>query len=339
MKKEKILITGGCGFIGANLINKLKDNPSYSIRVLDNLSSGKEEDLARIHPFDKVYPHQVNSGTSRNIELVEGDIRDYETCRRSCNNCDTVIHLAANTGVDLSLKNPRKDMMVNIAGTLNMLEAARENSTDRFIHASSGAAVGEVEPPLHEQLLPRPISPYGVSKLSGEYYCAIYAHTFNLKTASLRFGNVYGPGSHRKSSVIAKFITRALNSETLEIYGDGSQTRDYIYVEDLVSAILNVVSPEDSHSFPWGEIFHIAASRETTVNEILEYLLPILSDSGYNQVKYTHLSPRKGDVKRNYSDTTKAQTHLNWKPEINLSQGLRRTVDWFIYNLLNANKL
>jgi UDP-glucose 4-epimerase len=232
--------------------------------------------------------------------------------------------------VDVSIKDPRKDMLVNVMGTLNLLEAARLKGTKKFIYASSGAAIGEAEPPLHEELLPHPISPYGVSKLSGEYYCLIYANTFNLKTASLRFGNVYGERSHRKKSVIAKFIKQALNGETLEIYGEGDQTRDYIYIEDLISAILNVLSNKISASFPWGEVFHIATYRETTVNELVDNLLPILSNFGYKVVKTTNVSPRKGDVKRNYSDTRKAQTQLNWKPKINLSKGLKKTVSWFI---------
>ena len=142
---------------------------------------------------------------------------------------DTIIHLAANTGVGPSIEKPQVDMSVNIIGTFNYLEASRVNKISKFIFASSGAPIGEVEPPIHEEIPPHPLSPYGASKLAGEGYCSAYKNTFGIETVVLRFGNVYGPGSINKSSVVAKFIRKAINGDILEIYGDGMQTRDFIY--------------------------------------------------------------------------------------------------------------
>jgi len=210
------LITGGCGFIGSSLIaTLLKNNPETSIRVLDNFSVGTKDDLFEAISF-------INPGlTSDKIEFIEGDIRDYDACHKSCDGIDVIVHLAANTGVAPSVEDPRFDMEANVIGTFNMLEAARQNSVKKFVFASSGATIGEVEPPIHEEKVQKPVSPYGTSKLAGEAYCSSYFQTFGIKTVSLRFGNVYGPLSKHKSSVVAKFLRQAFSGETLEIFGDG----------------------------------------------------------------------------------------------------------------------
>jgi len=333
MSPQNILITGGCGFIGTNLIKKLIEKNSYSIRVLDNLSVGTENDLGRIGEYRKINPQDDPAFSPNKIELVKGDIRDYKTCLKSSKGCTVIIHLAASTGVDTSIKNPQKDMSINVAGTLNMLEAARVNNVEKFIFASSGATIGETEPPIHENLLPHPISPYGASKLAGEAYCSVYYQSFGLKTVSLRFGNVYGPGSLRKKSVVAKFITQAINGETLEIYGDGNQTRDFIYVEDLNNAILEIISLKNALNFPWGEVFQIATGRETTVNELLNSILSLLADFGFNNIKVKNTSPRTGEIRRNYSDIKKAQKYLKWYPQFDLQYGLKETINWFVNNI------
>jgi len=225
-----------------------------------------------------------------------------------------------------SVEDPRADCLANVIGTLNYLEAARMGSIERFVFASSGATIGEVEPPIHEEMTPHPVSPYGASKLSGEAYCSAYFRTFGVETVALRFGNVYGPLSSHKSSVIAKFIKRALRGEVLEIYGDGTQTRDFIYVEDLTRAVRLSATAEGVG----GEVFQIATNAETSVREMIEGLLPVLAAVGIKDVEVRQTSPRLGDVMRNYSDTTKAARMLGWRSEVDLEEGLRRTVEWFM---------
>ena len=228
----KWLITGGAGFIGTNLISYLlKQKEEINIRVLDNLSVGSLEDLARICTFKEINRNDIlsagNKFSNTEVELLTGDIKDPNTCIDAARGMETIVHLAANTGVAPSVSDPRADMEANVIGTFNMLEAAKENKSRAFIFASSGAPVGEVEPPIHEELAPHPVSPYGASKLAGEAYCSAYKRSFGLNSVILRFGNVFGPRSKNKSSVVAKFIQQSLKGEALEIYGDGTQTRDF----------------------------------------------------------------------------------------------------------------
>ena len=329
LNPHRWLITGGCGFIGTNLIAHLiKENPNIRIRVLDNLSVGIKENLSEISTFVEKDPSLLTSDSSLDsqLELVVRDIRDYQTCVKCCENIDVVVHLAATTGVTSSVENPRQDMEANIIGTFNLLEAARRNRVRKFIFASSGAAIGECEPPIHEEMAPHPVSPYGASKLAGEAYCSSCYCTFGIETIALRFGNVYGPGSSHKNSVVARFIRQAMRGETLEIYGDGKQTRDFIYIGDLVKAILIAASVNGIG----GEVFQIATNAETTVSEMVDILIPILTDSGFKDVNVLHGEPRLGDVQRNFSDTSKARKMLGWRPEVDISNGLKQTLEWFI---------
>ncbi len=242
----------------------------------------------------------------------------------ACEGFDVIVHLAVNTGVAPSVDNPRKDCETNVLGTLNYLEAARHCKVPRFIFASSGAPIGEVEPPIHEELAPHPVSPYGASKLAGEGYCSAYYRTYGIETVCLRFGNVYGPLSGHKDSVVAKFIKKALNSETLEIYGDGNQTRDFIYIDDLIDAIKKAAIKKVA-----GEIFQIATNKEHTVKELVELLRTEFDRSLNLPISVKHGNTRQGDVKRNYSDNTKARDQLEWQPSFSLRTGLRQTIDWF----------
>jgi len=318
------LITGGCGFIGTSLIKTLINENNHNIRVLDNLTTGTRDDLLEVCTYSEMSVESVNEFNG--IELVVGDILDEELAVKVTKNADVIIHLAANTGVGPSVENPRADCMANVIGTFNYLEAARINSVPRFVFASSGAPAGEVEPPIHEELPPHPVSPYGASKLAGEGYCSAYYKTFNIQTVMLRFGNVYGPGSLHKSSIVAKFIRQALNKEILEIYGDGTQTRDFIYIDDLINALRLAVVTEGIG----GEAFQIASNQETTVGEITEKMVEILNQNGINDIDVINGETRLGDVKRNYSDTSKAKNRLGWQPTMNQNEGLKKTVEYFV---------
>lgn len=322
------LITGGCGFLGTSFVRRLLADGGHGIRVVDNLTVGTRPDLSGVTDFTETPPADVGPMSSTgdtSVELVAGDILDEDLALRAAEGADVILHLAANTGVEPSVRDPRADCLANVIGTLNYLEAARHAGVGRMVSASSGAALGEVEPPLHEELASHPASPYGASKLAGEGYCSAYFRTFGVETVALRFGNVYGPGSGHKNSAVARFIKRALRGEHLEIYGDGTQTRDYIYIDDLIRAVYLSSTVEGVG----GETFQIATSAETTVLELVDELLSALAAAGVKNVEVRRGEPRQGDVMRNYADVSKAAARLGWKAETSLPEGLRRTVDYF----------
>lgn len=358
------LITGGCGFIGVNLIYQLLCTASNRVRVIDNLSVGKREDLAAVCIFsevDKIVkleirnpnletnskfqctneqepdqstknstrkadPSSVLGHRSSEVELVVGDIRDEDLAVKACRGMDAVVHLAANTGVIPSIEDPRGDCTTNVLGTLNYLEAARKNGAKRFVFASSGAPLGDQIPPIHEEMVPKPISPYGASKLCGEAYCSAYYGSFGLETVALRFGNVYGPRSSHKGSVVAKFIKQILERETLTIYGDGSQTRDFIYIDDLIRAVWAGLTVPGVG----GHVFQIATHREHTVGKVAEALNRLAEKHLGRKSEIVYEKERKGEVKRNYSDISKARRMLGFEPEWNLETGLEATFKWFL---------
>jgi len=319
------LITGGCGFIGTRTIEKLLAQGDCRIRVIDNLCAGTQEDLAKVSIVQLDTAAQLTAWEKIEpgvCHLVVGDILDAELAVKICEGADVILHLAGNTGVGPSVENPREDLLNNVLGTFHYLEAARTQQVSRFVFASSGAPVGEVEPPIHEELAPHPVSPYGASKLACEGYCSAYFRTFTVNTVVLRFSNVYGPGSNRKSSVVAKFIKQAIAGEQLEIYGDGEQTRDYIFVDDLVNAVLLAASVVGIG----GEIFQIATGRETSLNQLSSLLADAMRAQDVEPKMPIHSLPRLGDVKRNFSDTTKAKNRLGWAPKMPLEKGLAITL-------------
>lgn len=321
------LITGGCGFIGCNLVARLREDSNNQILVMDNLTVGTRDDLAAVCDFEEIKAGTRAFESNADVQLLVADIMDESATSSAVAGCDVVVHFAANTGVGPSVENPRQDCLTNVIGTLNVLEAARTHDVKRVVFASSGAPIGECEPPIHEELAAHPVSPYGASKLAGEGYCSAYFRTFGLETVALRFGNVYGPRSKHKSSVVAKFISQVLQGQTLEIYGDGGQTRDFIFIDDLINAVLKAAS---SDAAP-GEVFQIATDRETTVNEVTDILRGVMHekrpDLAFNT---TNSDPRLGDVRRNFSDTSKAGRLLGWQAEHSLPEGIEATVDWFL---------
>jgi UDP-glucose 4-epimerase len=324
------LVTGGCGFIGRNLIRRAMRDAAASFRIVDDLSTGTRDDLRAIADFGEASPDDPRvdwSDWSRaRVELVTADIRDGAIARRVAAGADVVAHLAANTGVAPSVADPLRDATTNIIGTLNYLEACRHNAVRRFVFASSGAPIGECNPPIHEELPAHPVSPYGASKLAGEAYCSAYARSFGIETVALRFGNCYGPLSSHKSSVVARFIREALAGEPWEIYGDGQQTRDFIHVDDVAEAIVLAAAAGGVG----GEVFQIASNAETTVLELADELAAVLKAHGIAPPAVRHATPRVGDVKRNFSDTSKARARLGWRPSVALAQGLDATVRWFL---------
>ena len=338
---NRILITGGCGFIGLNLVDFLIKRGFSFIRILDNLSVGNKEDLEsllsshgqEVNPINST--NSMNSTNLLNVELMIGDIRNRDTCMEATKDIDAVIHLAAHAGVIPSIEDPYFDFEINAHGTLNMLYAAQKNKVEKFIFASSNAPLGEQVPPLNEEKVPKPLSPYGASKLTCEAYCSAFYGSYGLKTISLRFSNVYGPYCLHKNSVIAKFMKDGLTKGTLTIYGDGTQTRDFIHVNDLCSAIYKILAFNDysansinqinSINNIWGEVFHIGTGKETHIIKLAEIIGELFED----EIQITFEKPRKGEIKRNYSDITKAKNLLGFSPDISIDDGIKSVYKWF----------
>lgn len=320
------LVTGGCGFIGRSLIADLVQEPDQAVRVLDNLSTGTREALRSVRDFVELEGGSDFADWSAPVSLLIADILDEAAVAQSLTGAHVVVHLAANTGVPQSVADPLQDFRSNALGVFRMLEGCRKAGVKRFVFASSGAPLGAQTPPLHEEMAPHPASPYGASKLAGEGYCSAYYHCFGLETVILRFGNVYGEGSGHKQSVVAKFIREALAGRKLEIYGDGSQTRDFIHISDLVDALRRASQVPGIG----GEVFQIATARETTVQELTQMLLGILREEGLDPPEVCHGYARAGDVERSCSDTTKARERLGWTAKMPLEEGLRRTVRNFV---------
>jgi len=302
---KSYLVTGGCGFIGVNLVSRLVQGGGR-VRVLDNLSLGRREDVEPL-----------------GVELVVGDIRDFPTLARAARGIDVVVHLAAHTRVVESVSNPELNFEVNVLGTMNALRVSRSAGVQKFIFASTGGAIlGEQVPPVHEGMVPRPVSPYGASKLAGEGYCSAFCRGYGLNTVALRFSNVYGPYSYHKGSVVAQFFRNAMRDEPLTVYGDGVQTRDFLYVDDLVEAVLGA----DRIDTP-GEVFQIASGRETSVASLVELMKEVVTGPSF---EVRHEAARAGEVSRNYANIEKARRMLGYEPKTELRDGLRRTWQWFL---------
>ena len=305
---DRVLVTGGCGFIGLNLIDFLQNNSSYNynIIVLDNLTLGRRKYLS---DYD--------------VEFVEGDIRDSSLIKKLMKKTNSVIHLAADTRVVDSISNPDFNFNVNVEGTYNLLRAAQKEGVERFVLASTGGAItGKAKSPVNESMAPQPLSPYGASKLSAEGYCSAFAGSYGMKTVSLRFSNVYGPFSNHKNSVVAAFFKNILKGEPISVYGDGSQTRDFILSEDLCRAIINALNIKEG-----GEVYQLGSGIETSINTLISTIRRIVEPRYTFKVSYK--SFREGEIKHNYSDISKARKFIGYNPLTNLSEGLKKTWNWF----------
>lgn len=312
---QRIFITGGAGFIGANLTRFLLNNLKCSITVYDNLSTGAKENL------DKAIADSAKNGS---VEFIEGDILDFDTLNKAVAEHDAVVHLAAHTRVRESIKNPKENQTVNSIGTFNVIEAARKQGADKFVFASSNAAVGEQKPPINEKMIPKPLSPYGAVKLYGEAICSAYYHSYGLKTVSLRFANAYGPYSDHKTSVIAKFLKRIKDGKSLEIYGDGKQTRDFIHAHDICQAIYLIITHDNSSPTPWGQVFQIATGKETHIIDLAKMIISF-TDSPHNLI--TFAPPINGEIRKNFSNITKAKEILDFSPKMKLETELKALCD------------
>lgn len=315
---KRSLVTGGCGFIGTNLIDYIMDRTDWDISVLDNLSVGKLE-----------YLKSIDNYSEDRIDFYEGDIRDVIAVEKAINGCDLVVHLAAQTGVIPSVEDPKEDAEINIMGTLNILEASVEHDIERFVQASSAAPLGEQEQPVHEGKVPRPLAPYGASKLSCEGYCSAFAGSYGLQTAALRFSNVYGPNSWHKGSVVAKFIRQILDGEQLTIYGDGGQTRDFIHTKDISQAIYRSLTEGLENDF---ELFQLGTGEETSVNTLYDLIESKLESHEVELPGVVHGEERAGEIYRNYADISKAKSVLGYKPTVDLEEGIDETIEWFMEN-------
>ncbi|MEO0588560.1 MAG: NAD-dependent epimerase/dehydratase family protein [Planctomycetota bacterium] len=301
----KVLVTGGCGFIGAGLVRRLVGN-GHAVTVYDNLSRGMTELLDGVeHGF------------------VKGDIRELDDMADAMAGHDAVVHLAAYGSVVESIDDPLTNFDINARGTLVALEAARQAGVERFVMASTGGAiVGDAEPPVNEQSLPSPKAPYGASKMAGEGYCRCYGRSLGLHTVMLRFANVYGPFSAHKKGAITAFSRCIMTGEPIVIFGDGSATRDFIYVDDLCKGIELGMTSDVAP----GEVFHLATGRETSVAELARLLCEA---AGAGDHPIVHHPERPGEIYRNFARYDKAKAVMGFEPEVGLEDGLKRTWDWF----------
>lgn len=301
-----IAITGGCGFIGSNLVKHLAgDN---RLVVVDNFSRGD----------------QAFIDSTLGVEIIQGDIRDEILMRKALKGCDAVIHLAAYGSVVESVSDPMENFSVNVCGTFSVLEAARFVGIRRLVFASTGGAlIGNTDPPVNEQSLPRPISPYGASKLAGEGYCCSFASSYDMDVTVLRFANVVGPVSWHKKGAITGFFKAILEGQPIRIYGDGSATRDFLYVADLCEGI----SAALRSSLKGYNVFHLASGREVSIRELAELVRHV---TGRHNHPVVFEGKRKGEVERNFAAYDLAREKLGFVPTRTLEEGLRETWKWVL---------
>ncbi len=304
---SKVLVTGGAGFIGSHLVDKLISR-GYSVVVLDNFHSGEMKSFCEI------------LGRA-SFEVIEGDIRDRKAVREAMDGVDAVVHLAALIDVEESVNNPLETHDVNVNGTLNVLNEAVRSGVRKLLFASSTAVYGEGNPlPLKEEHSLNPISPYAASKISAEGYCRAFNNCYGLGTVILRYFNIYGPRQKHGaySGVITRFLQSALEDEPLVVYGDGKQTRDFIHADDVVDATILALEKANSK----GETFNVCTGRPTAVNELAEIVKEVIG----KDLKVIYDRPRKGDVKNNYGDPSKAGNILGFKAKTSLREGLEQLV-------------
>lgn len=310
--RKLYLVTGGAGFIGSHIAEALVKRGDR-VRVLDNLITGRRENLSTI--ADK-------------IEFIEGDICDYATTLRAAEGARVIFHQAAVPSVPRSVAEPALNHGINVNGTFNVLMAAREAGARRVVYAASSSAYGDTETlPKHEEMPPSPLSPYAAAKLFGEYYCQVFTRVYGFETVSLRYFNVFGPRqdpSSPYSGVISKFITTLLEGKTPVIYGDGEQSRDFTYIDNVVDA--NLRAAESGEAI--GQVINLGIGERVTINQLLAELQKIIGSNLPAHYEET----RAGDIRHSLAAISRAKDLLGYRPLIGLAEGLRRTVEWYQEN-------
>jgi len=306
---ERVLVTGGAGFIGSHLVRALLERGD-TVRVIDNFSTGNRRNL---------------QGLEDDVEVVEGELRSYERVHRAMGGVELVFHQGALPSVPRSVQDPLTTSAVNIEGTLNVLLAARDEGVRRVVFASSSSVYGRQDSlPLSEKAKPDPISPYGVAKLAAERYCVSFSRVYPLETVALRYFNVFGPRQDPKSeyaAVVPRFLTAIAAGRPVPIYGDGEQRRDFTYVGNVVEANLLAAHSVNGN----GSVLNVATGNSITVNELAEAIGSVLG----REVEREYLPPRAGEIPASWADLTAAREALGWEPTIDLGEGLRRTAETF----------
>jgi nucleoside-diphosphate-sugar epimerase len=311
---SRILVTGGAGFIGSHIVDRLL-RQDIEVVVIDNLTAGSMRKIAQ---------HKRKS----EFHFMKGDILDFPTIRRIMKGIDAVFHEAALASVTLSMKNPLLANEINVKGTLNLLKASSDLGVKRFIYASTAAVYGDTENPQKEEDMPtNPNSPYGISKLAAENYVRIFQSLYGLETVSLRYFNVYGPRQRfdincAYGGVITIFLNRLLKNMLPIIFGDGEQTRDFIFIDDVVEANMLALNNRDAP----GSVFNIGTGIGVSVNQIAELLKELLSKKN---LKNIHKKPRPGESRHGYADISKAEKTLGFHPKFDIKKGLTDLIDWY----------
>jgi len=302
-----VLVTGGAGFIGTNFLAHLANRSDVKVRVLDNESLGKREHIA-----------------SYTCEFIEGDIRSIDDVSSALEGVDMVVHLAADTRVMDSIEDPTKNFEHNVLGSFNLLKTMKEKGIDRLVCASTGGAIiGDVPPPVHENMVPRPASPYGASKLALEGYCSAFSQSYGMSCLALRFSNVYGPHSYHKGSAVAAFMRKILRGETITVYGDGNQTRDFVYSTDIAAAITMALENSSVSG-----VLQLGTGVETSVNQLLEILRETVGPRYAFDVDYQ--PARAGEILYSCCDISKAKAEMEYNPIVDLQEGVAQTWRWFL---------
>jgi UDP-glucose 4-epimerase len=303
------LVTGGAGFIGSHIVARLAST-GEKVRVFDNLEYGTLENLR---------------GLEDRVETITGDLTDPPALRDAMAGVNIVFHQAALRSVPFSVENPALVNRVNVEGTLNVLIAARDAGVRRVVYASSSSVYGNIARlPKSEDFTPEPASPYAVSKLAGEYYCKVFTELYGVETVSLRYFNVFGPRqdpNSQYSAVLPRFIEAALRGAPLEIHGDGLQSRDFTYIDNVVDANLLASQSNDAA----GKVFNVGQHRAVTLLDVVELLKGMIGP----ELRWSHLEARSGDVKHSLADISRAEHSLGYRPKVTFEEGLRRTVEYF----------
>lgn len=308
MKNKTVVITGGAGFIGSNLARELAS--SNHVIVVDDLSTGDIDNIQDL--ID-----------SKDIEFIQGSITDLDLVQKTFEDVDYVFHEAAIASVPRSIKDPVMSNYANVNGTLNVLVAARDNNVKKIVYASSSSVYGDTPTlPKKEDMKTCPLSPYAVGKLTGEYYCQVFNKIYSLPTVSLRYFNVYGPRQDPLSeyaAVIPKFITCMLNEESPIVFGDGEQTRDFTFIEDVVQA--NILAAESDAT----GVFNIACGKRISINDLVHSIRVIAE----KDIEPVYNDPRPGDIVHSLADISKAKEQFHFDPKFTMDNGLEATVEWF----------